>query len=95
MNELIDLILRLSEDIKMLKLQLQMIGKRPLDRFKENWLDGQQVMDALGISRRTLQSLRDSGELPFTRLRGKLYYKLSDLERLLESNYHNSKTREK
>ena len=44
-------------------------------------------MLALNISQRTLQTLRDNGTLPFSRISGKFYYKVSDLEALLESNY--------
>jgi hypothetical protein len=56
--------------------------------MKEFWLDGTDVMQLLKISPRTLQSLRDSGILPFTRLgeTGKIFYKSSAIESLLEQN---------
>ena len=60
---------------------------RDADKLKESWIDGQDVMLALNISKRTLQSLRDSGLLPHSRINGKFYYKVSDLEALLDSNY--------
>jgi hypothetical protein len=51
------------------------------------WLDNQDVMQLLHISPRTLQTLRSNGTLPFSRIKGKFYYKVSDLNALLESNY--------
>ncbi len=62
-----------------------------LERFGESWIDGQDVMDALNISKRTLQTLRDSKMLPYSRINGKFYYKVADIEALLETNYQPSK----
>jgi hypothetical protein len=53
----------------------------------QGWLDNQDVMQRLHISPRTLQTLRSNGTLPFSRIKGKFYYKVSDLNALLESNY--------
>ena len=54
---------------------------------KQSWIDGQDVMLALKVSKRTLQTMRDTGILPYSRINGKFYYKVEDLEKLLESNY--------
>ena len=51
------------------------------------YLTGREVTERLFISRRTLQDYRDRGLLPYTRIGGKMLYKLSDLERLLRENY--------
>ena len=59
----------------------------PLTDKLEGWLDNQDVLQILHISPRTLQTLRSNGTLPFSRIKGKFYYKVSDLEALLESNY--------
>jgi hypothetical protein len=50
------------------------------------WLDNQDVMQLLKISPRSLQSYRDQGILPFTRLGGKIYYQAKAIEDLLERN---------
>lgn len=52
-----------------------------------DWLDNQDVMHALHISPRTLQTLRTNGTLPFSRIGNKLYYKRSDIQRILQGNY--------
>jgi hypothetical protein len=92
MIEIVDLILNLSQEIKTIKAYLQRIHKSRLESFTEEWIDGQDVMQTLHISKRTLQSLRDSGTIPYSRINGKFYYKLSDLESLMEKNYSHQKT---
>lgn len=87
MDEIVKGILALSGELKEVKAQLQYLRKTRTEIFNETWIDGQDVLLALNISPRTLQTLRDSGTLPFSRLNGKFYYKVSDLEALLESNY--------
>lgn len=87
MEEIVKGILALSGELKEIKVQLQCLRKTRAEIFNETWIDGQDVLLALNISQRTLQTLRDSGTLPFSRLNGKFYYKVSDLEALLESNY--------
>jgi len=87
MNEIMQALLNLSGDIKELKAQLQQLKKSRAEKFQDEWIDGQDVMLALNISKRTLQTLRDGNVLPFSRINGKFYYKVSDLEELLENNY--------
>lgn len=53
----------------------------------EQWMDGQEVMQKLNISPRTMQNLRTSGVLPYTIFGGRCFYKRADLERLLEQGY--------
>ena len=52
-----------------------------------DWLDGSDVMRALHISPRTLQTLRSNGTLPYSHIGGKIFYKREVLEDLLERNY--------
>lgn len=87
MREVIDLLLNLTEEVKRIAACIKQFRKTPLEQFNETWLDAQEVMQALHISTRTLQTLRDNETLPFSRINGKFYYKLSDIEQLLESNY--------
>ncbi len=55
--------------------------------FLEDWIDGQEVMQKLHISPRTLQTLRSNGTIPYTRIGHKLYYLKQDIERILRNNY--------
>lgn len=55
---------------------------------KEQWLDNQELMQLLKISKRTAQHYRDSGLISFSQVGNKIYYKLSDVEELLKSHYN-------
>lgn len=77
----------LSSDINELKAELQRLNRSAAQKFEAKWMDGQDVMFALKVSKRTLQTMRDTGILPYSRINGKFYYKVSDLEELLQKNY--------
>ena len=49
----------------------------------ENWLDSQEVCLLLGFSKWTLQYYRSSGRLAYSQIGGKIYYKSSDIERII------------
>ncbi len=87
MREIAKMMLELSQEIKTIKAYVEVFRKTNLERLNATWVDGQDVMDILHISKRTLQTLRDNETLPYSRINGKFYYKLSDIERILESNY--------
>ena len=54
----------------------------------KTWLDNEDVCRMLNISKRTLQSYRDSGKLAFSQINHKIYYKPEDVEAFLERNVH-------
>jgi hypothetical protein len=53
------------------------------DRNNEEWLDNNVVCRLLQISKRTLQSYRDNGIIPFSQIGHKCYYKTSDIEQFI------------
>ncbi len=55
------------------------VGERRLSE----WLDGQDVCRILAISKRTLHTYRANGTLPFTRVENKMYYRPSDVEKII------------
>ncbi|WPU97159.1 helix-turn-helix domain-containing protein [Mucilaginibacter sabulilitoris] len=50
----------------------------------KKWLRSAEVRKLLGISPGTLQNLRINGTLSFTRIGSIMYYKLEDINKLLE-----------
>jgi hypothetical protein len=84
MSELADLIRELTRSIKNLAARM---GNPHREIFREGWVDGAAIKKTLNISERTLQTLRDNGTLPCSRIRGKFFYKVADLEKLLNENY--------
>lgn len=53
---------------------------------KSEWLDNQQVCILLDISLRTLQSYRDRKILAYSQTGHKCYYKLCDVEELMQKS---------
>ena len=53
----------------------------------EIYLTGREVCQRLFISPRTLQDYRDKGIIPYTQIAGKILYRLSDINQLLQENY--------
>ncbi len=51
------------------------------------WIDAEIVCRMLNISRRTLQEYRTEGVIPYYRINGKILYRESDIEKLLQDNY--------
>ena len=54
----------------------------------ERYLTDSEVAEILKVSRRTLQEYRNGRVLPYILLGGKVLYRESDLESVLESCYH-------
>lgn len=61
--------------------------QKPAKSKLNEWIDNQDVMQALHISQRSLQNLRSSGVLPYAVLCNKCYYRVSDVEALLLNSY--------
>ena len=73
-------------------LEKQLLAKtQPKKSDLYTWLDGQDVMQLLRISPRELQTLRDEKILPYSKPRGKIYYKSTDVEAYLQKHYTGSK----
>ena len=53
------------------------------DKSLQKWIDNQEVCQILNISKRTLQTYRDNGTLPYSQIGHKMYYKPEDIERVL------------
>jgi hypothetical protein len=92
MNEILNLLMQLIREVHWIKAYLQRDENKPVERFKNIWMDGQEVMQSLHISKRTLQALRDNGTIPFSRINGKFYYKTEDIEKMLQANYQPPKS---
>ena len=59
-----------------------------VDPKKETFLDNQEFLLLLKISQRTAQTWRDEGKISFSQVGNKIYYKLSDVEKLMQENYN-------
>ena len=53
----------------------------------ERFLTDKEVSDRLKISRRSLQDYRTNGQIPYIQLGGKILYRESDIQKMLEEGY--------
>jgi len=79
---------RIFDEIDSLRQELKTAKAKTRIKLSENWLDNQEVMELLKISPRTLQNMRDTSTLPFSKVVGKIYYKANDVEKLLKGGYN-------
>ncbi len=89
MQEFLKIAMSIKKDIETLLRNVDRMSKTHAQYLTEEWIDKEKVLQILKISSRKLQSLRDNGSLPFSQVDGKIYYKTSDVERLLNSGYNN------
>lgn len=57
---------------------------------KDRFIDNQEFQALMKISKRTAQSWRDEGKISFSQVGNKIYYKFSDVEKLLDEYYNKS-----
>ena len=78
----------LAGHVEAIERKAEALCRRQEDVSLKKWLDNQDVCDVLGISKRTLQTYREKGLLPFSRIRHKIFYKPEDVGKLLQSSHY-------
>ena len=76
------------EDLQHFRTQLLNELKEVLQQSRQTtkqWLKSSEVRKMLGISHGTLQNLRVTRSLPYTKLGGIMFYKYEDIEKILEA----------
>ena len=76
------------EDLRRLEDLLNEIKQiiQPGQSQTKKWLKSSEVRKMLNISPGTLQNLRINGTLRFTKMGSIMYYKLEDINKVLEGN---------
>jgi hypothetical protein len=54
----------------------------------DDFVDNADFIKLMNISKRTAQAWRDEGKISFSQVGGKIYYKMSDVQELLNHNYN-------
>lgn len=76
-----------SKELKKMQEQIDRIAHFVYNVENPNvdrWVNNDEAIKLLGISKRTLQNLRTEGSIKFGIFRGKCRYKLFEVERVLE-----------
>ena len=77
-----ELVSRLGQLVK----RMDCINRQHSSRRMSDCMDNQDGCQALKISPRTLQTLRDCGRLPHSKINNRIYYRPEDVERLFEND---------
>ncbi|MCU0360934.1 MAG: helix-turn-helix domain-containing protein [Bacteroidia bacterium] len=78
------------EKIEQLRASIEKIkGKKSLSKnnLSDQYIDNQEFILKMNISKRTAQFWRDKQLISFIQIGSKIYYKLSDVELMLQQNY--------
>ena len=65
----------------------RLFSERKPTLFGEYFYTDGELSEKLKLSRRSLQDYRNEGRIPYIKLGGKILYRSSDIEKLLESGY--------
>ena len=52
----------------------------------DSWVDNYDVCTFLKVSGKTMQRLRASNSVSYSRIRGKIFYRISEIQRLMNDN---------
>lgn len=75
---------KLMRKINQISEKLENLNLKSNDGFKDKWYVTEEVCKLLNVSKRTLQKMRDSKTIRFTKSGKKIYYKASEIEKYLE-----------
>ena len=70
--------------------ELQNLVNNQSGTSKKGFMDNEEFLQFMGISKRTAQSWRDEGKISFSQVGNKIYYKSADVDKLLAENYNKS-----
>jgi len=81
-----------NDDFKLLITKIESLEQKienlqKKERLNDTWLGINEVCKILNISKRTLQTYRDTGVLAFSQNGTKIYFKASDIQNYFEDNY--------
>ena len=79
-----------AQQYKELVNRLDVLNKKLEEKQKspnDTFLDNQEFLQLMNISKRTAQSWRDEGKVSFSQIGSKIYYRMSDVQKLLDKNY--------
>ncbi len=57
-----------------------------VDTLSKKWLSNSEAQSYLGVSAGFLQNLRETAKIPFSKVGQVIFYKVADIDRLIERN---------
>lgn len=74
--------------VKIASLEVSIKKQQQYIKSEDLFFDNQEFMQLMNISLRTAQKWRDSKIIGFSQVGSKIYYRLSDIQKLLNENYN-------
>ena len=71
---------RVKELMSVLHLQEHLMKNKGIG----TWLDTSEVCAMLNLSKHSVQSMRERGELPYTKIEGRIYHRTEDIAKMME-----------
>ena len=87
MSEFLPILSGIKHEMETMNKSLTKMTKTHATLLSEQWITKDQVMAVLKISLRTLDSLKASRKLAFSKINGLIYFRSTDIEKLLNENY--------
>lgn len=88
-RKMIDAILLTKEDFTKMTDMLNALNEKISEMVppsKNSMLDNDAFVKHMNISRRTAQTWRDQGKISFSQIGNKIYYRFTDIEKLLNDH---------
>jgi hypothetical protein len=77
---------RVKERLDRLESKVDFLAKPMSQQLNRKFLDSDAAAGILKISKRTLAKIRTEGAIPFIKVRRRIIYSASDIEKFMESN---------
>ncbi len=74
---------RVDECARGLKVLMRLYAPRNLD----DWVDNESAQSILKLGLRSMQTMRSSGKIGYSIIDGKVFYPMSEIDRLLKLSY--------
>jgi hypothetical protein len=68
-----------------LLMDIRMMLEGHLNKTSKRWMKSYEVRKMLGISAGTLQTLRNNGKIPFSKMGGLTYYDAAEIDQILNT----------
>jgi len=92
MEKILAILIVMRRELQVLLKAVTQLNRTQIQKLSEEWVKKDEVLKSLGISKRTLSKLTSTGTLPYVKVNGLLYFKVSDIQKLMEENYIPSST---
>ena len=76
---------RWTKSVERLQGLLRNQEQQVRNRKATEWIGTDEVCRMLGIGKRTVHAMRERGELPYSKLEHKIYYRMDDIILLMDS----------